>query len=186
MHSPELIIYNLLYNYSFSPTTISDIFNSLYSQPGKKFYSTTHTLIKDRKYFLLSESKNKTNKEKLITAKTKKISTPISLSFSTIPSPLKYSNNPNIALIDIKKIIFPLKVRKWKKGDYFIPLGMKGKKKLSDFFIDQKISLNKKQETYVIESGGEIVWVIGFRISEKFKLTGNSSDALKIQFENID
>lgn len=182
-YSPALTLYHLLNKYSFSPNCISDIINSIESQPGKRFYSSTHTLIKDRKYLMLSEIKNEKLQEKIITNRTKKVSSPISLSFSKITKPEKISSNPSIAFLNAEKIEFPIKVRKWKEGDYFIPLGMKGKKKLSDFFIDQKIPLNQKQEIYVLESNGEIAWVIGLRISEKFKITDNSKEVLKIHLK---
>ena len=79
--------------------------------------------------------------------------------------------SPSIAYLELAKLEFPLKIRKWQKGDTFYPLGMKGKKKLSDFFIDKKISINQKENTWLLTSNGKIAWVIGHRIDDRFKIT---------------
>ena len=79
------------------------------------------------------------------------------------------------ACLDANKLQFPLTIRKWQTGDYFQPLGMKGNKKLSDFFIDEKFTLIEKDNTFVMVSGTDIVWVIGHRISDQYKVTQNSN-----------
>lgn len=76
-----------------------------------------------------------------------------------------------IAYLDLEKLEFPLEIRKWQKGDVFYPFGMKGKKKLSDFFIDKKLSLNQKENAWLLTSKGKIAWVIGQRIDNRFKIT---------------
>lgn len=77
----------------------------------------------------------------------------------------------SIANLDFDKLEFPLEIRKWQKGDIFSPFGMKGKKKLSDFFIDKKLSISEKEDTWLLTSKKKIVWVIGHRIDENFKIT---------------
>lgn len=77
-------------------------------------------------------------------------------------------------------LVFPLKIRKWKQGDFFHPLGMNGKKKLSDFFIDRKIPVSEKENIYVLESDGKIVWVINHRIDDLFKVTCDTKKVFKV------
>ncbi|MDX1627870.1 MAG: tRNA lysidine(34) synthetase TilS [Fulvivirga sp.] len=85
-----------------------------------------------------------------------------------------------VASLDYEKLNFPLIVRKWQDGDQFVPLGMKGKKKLSDFMIDNKIPLNLKERIYVLESAGDIVWVIGQRIDDRYKIRPETNRMLKV------
>ena len=83
----------------------------------------------------------------------------------------KFSTDNKIAALDFNKLKFPLELRKWNVGDAFQPLGMKGKKKLSDFFIDHKFSLPEKENTWLLLSEGKIVWVVGHRLDDRFKIT---------------
>ena len=90
----------------------------------------------------------------------------------------------NIAVIDYHKLHFPLVLRKWQEGDSFIPIGMKGEKKLSDFFIDNKIPIPDKEKIWVLCSSSEIVWVVGYRISENFKILETTKKAYIAQLRN--
>ncbi|MFI3286666.1 MAG: tRNA lysidine(34) synthetase TilS [Rikenellaceae bacterium] len=95
-----------------------------------------------------------------------------------------FSVPPKVALLDADKLQYPLTLRRWREGDYFVPFGMSGRKKVSDFLIDEKVSQPEKERQFVLTSAsGEIVWVIGRRISEKFKLDGESENILRITKE---
>ncbi len=89
--------------------------------------------------------------------------------------------NPAILYADFNTINFPLTIRKWEKGDWFIPFGMKGKKKVSDYFTDNKFNLFDKEDTWLLCSGGDnIVWIVGERADDRFKITKNTTEILKI------
>jgi tRNA(Ile)-lysidine synthase len=94
----------------------------------------------------------------------------------TIPSENRY------AVLDMDHLVFPLTLRRWRAGDYFHPLGMKGTKKISDFLIDNKVSLPDKQHVWVIESGGNIVWVVNHRIDDHCRITAKSTQVLLIEY----
>ena len=91
----------------------------------------------------------------------------------------------NVALLDADKLQFPLNVRRWREGDWFIPLGMSGRKKLSDYLIDKKVSLVEKNRQFVLLSGDDIVWVIGRRLDDRFCITKKTENVLKIVRDNI-
>lgn len=93
------------------------------------------------------------------------------------------SLSPEIAAVDYDKIQFPLIVRNWKEGDYFYPLGMRKKKKVGHFFIDQKLSLAEKEKTCLLFSADRLVWVIGRRIDDRFKITATTKKILEIKFQ---
>ena len=87
-----------------------------------------------------------------------------------------------LALLDSDRLIFPLKIRSWRQGDTFIPLGMKGKKKLSDFMIDIKIPLNLKNQVPILVNGnGDIVWIVGYRMDDRYKITSSTKHLIKVQ-----
>lgn len=140
-------------------------------QSGKLFYTPGHVLNVDRGQILIRELGDEPFAPLQIGAGPESVTLPIGqLSATTHEMPLPIDRRPEVAMLDFDKLSFPLLVRRWKEGDSFVPLGMKGQKKLSDFMIDVKIPLNLKSSVLVLLSGGKIAWVIGKRIDDRFKI----------------
>ena len=160
-------LYELLSPYGF--LTIDAIVKSLKGQSGKQFFSTTHELVVDREFIFISELAVKQNELITIKEATASIKSPIQLKFSKTDS-IEWIKDVDFAQLDFDKLQFPLHLRKWKEGDKFIPLGMKTFKKLSDYFIDNKFSLLDKKGQWLLCSHSDIVWVVGHRIDDRYKL----------------
>ncbi len=180
---PE-IVYDILSDYGFSYDTAVNLLKTLNAQSGKIFYSGTHEIIKDREYLFLTPIKIK-NDDKYYIKNIKDIEhLPIKLSIRPQVCNENYtiSREPNTATFDCEKISFPLELRHKKEGDYFYPFGMKGKKKLSDFFSDIKFSHIEKENTWLLLSGNEIIWVVGHRTSNNCKITKNTKEIIEIKW----
>jgi tRNA(Ile)-lysidine synthase len=181
-------LYEFLSPYGFNYTVITELMKVLDEGASKKFYSSTHLLIKDRKQLIISRLKiSEEMKEKceyLIDEKKSLIQKPVKLSFKKIKKDKTFSINTgkNFANLDSLRITYPLVLRKWKKGDHFQPFGRGQKKKLSDFFIDQKFSLLEKENTWLLCSGDKIIWVIGHRIDNRFRITQRTQDVLLVEW----
>lgn len=175
-------LYYFLKNYGFNATDISDIMDSLDEQSGKQFLSKTHQLVKDRGCLILQEIRNNINEQLTINSIKEleiKLFWKVEQHVSSIQ--FKIKKDTKYAYLDADKIEFPLIVKNWQEGDAFQPLGMKGKKKLSDFFIDNKVDVFTKQQIKILTQNNQIVWVVGFRIDETFKVTPNTKNILIIK-----
>ena len=149
---------------------VDDIISSLNGQSGKIFYSRTHKLIIDRDSIIISKNKHITFKQYILDENINFKNENFSIKFSTSKK-INFSSNKDIAELDYSKINFPLKLRKWRFGDSFVPLGMKNNKKLSDFFIDEKFSLIQKEKQWILCDKKNIIWIIGCRIDDRYKVT---------------
>jgi len=178
------ILHELLRAYDFTPETTELIAQRMYTTAGKKFFSPTYRLIKDRDFLILTPKHSKEEEQKLAIKKnqTDFKSADLHLKIKVIVGNLAQVKNKAsvVAHLDHNLVSFPLKIRKWKQGDSFYPLGMTGKKKLSDFLIDNKISLSDKEQIYVLESAGDIVWVLNHRIDNRYKVTEATKRILQI------
>ena len=175
------IVYEIIKDYAFTASQVNDVINLLESDSGKYVASATHRIIKNRKWFIISPVK--TEQAANILIEENDVSVPFSRSILTIQKQLidgnfKLPASPLIACLDMVEITYPLLLRKCKQGDYFYPLGMKKKKKLSRFFIDQKLSKSAKENVWVLEMNKKIVWVIGHRIDDRFKVKPASKNIL--------
>lgn len=179
---PQIYLYEILRSYHFNAAVVEEIYDALTGLTGKQFFSSSHRLIKDREYLILDTLKEDTSDLFYIEAGQQSAEQPYIMDIEecTVDEHFKMSFSSNIAYIDLEKVTFPLAIRKWKKGEYFRPLGMKGVKKLSDFFIDCKMSILEKDQTWLLVNGKHVVWVMGRRLDDRFKITDQTKKVLKI------
>jgi tRNA(Ile)-lysidine synthase len=180
------LLYDLLKDYDFSYGVVNDIFNSIKSQPGKIFYSAEYLLLKNRKTLIIEAKKNATPEEAFsINEECIEIEYPVRLTFERVKYDISFilpRTRESVAL-DFTKLNFPLVIRRWRMGDYFYPLGMKGHKKLSDYFTNQKIDLFEKEKIWLLMSGEDIIWIIGWQIDDRYKVTDQTAEILLINFK---
>ncbi|NER11418.1 tRNA(Ile)-lysidine synthase [Muriicola jejuensis] len=172
----EAYLYELFKPYGF--TSWGDIAGLTNSLSGKEVRSSTHRLIKDREHLILQEfqSKPAESEEREISLDTGDL--PLGLKVEQVME-IEEKNN-TILYVDKETLNDTLTVRKWQKGDYFYPLGMDGKKKVSKFFKDEKMDAVAKQKQWLLCCGDQIVWIIGRRADDRFKITADTKEILKI------
>jgi tRNA(Ile)-lysidine synthase len=164
----------------FGFTAWEDIYDLAESQTGKKVYSDTYLLLKNRNFLILSPLNQKDEVEEFIIEENQAdVNFPIKLSFCKADDISNLSNTT--IFVDADKLEFPLVLRKWKDGDSFSPFGMNGKtKKVSKFFKDEKLSLIEKDTTWLLCSDNQIIWIVGIRQDERFKIENTTQHILKI------
>lgn len=182
----DLYLYELLKPYNFSRFTTDDLYRALDELSGKQFFSPTHRVIKDRDLLLLTETGpgNESNTDEIrIEPGQEDITTPVNLKITHLSNTdvAEISKSGQIAMFDADLIDWPLRLRKWKEGDTFMPYGMTSSKKLSDYFIDNKFSIVEKENAWLLISGNKIAWLVGHRIGHSFRVTGETKNILKIE-----
>ena len=175
------VIYEIIKEYGFAASQVSETEKLLTSESGKYIVSATHRILRNRKWLIIGPLQSAdADVHHIIEEHTASVIFPGGeIKFTQCLKPAVLSTNADTAYIDTAKLTYPLLLRKWKQGDYFYPLGMSKKKKLSRFFSDIKLSLAQKEKVWVIESDKKIVWVVGYRIDDRFKITALTKDILK-------
>jgi tRNA(Ile)-lysidine synthase len=173
------ILWEVAHHYGFNLEQCQSAIQALHGQPGKKFISIHFQLTIDREELVISKRVEDWDSVVIDKVDNPVSLGPLSLDFKSVDSqPFQFSQDKNEAIVDRDKLTFPMVWRKWKAGDHFYPMGLEHKKKLSDFLIDNKVSLPSKEFVTVLESGGEIVWVVGHRIDNRFKITPQTRSAI--------
>lgn len=177
------IAYEILKPFQCSAAQALQVVDLLDSEPGKWVATITHRIVRDRKWLIITPLETTVSTHFVIEEDQQLVQLPERLLKLEHLSSEGFSVPPDTAIgcLDLQQVQFPLLLRKWKKGDYFYPLGMAKKKKLSRFFIDQKLSLPEKEKVWVIESQKRIIWVAGMRIDDRFKITAKTKRILKLE-----
>lgn len=184
--TPRTILYELLKDYGFSRDLSKNIFDALGGEAGKIFKAAEsgYKLLKDRDELIIFRPEKITTEKYLINGMTDWHHLPVLLSAKTVPvdDSFRIDKSPFTATFDYDKVSFPLTLRKWQLGDWFIPFGMKGRRKLSDYFITNKLNLLEKEDIWILCSNQEIAWVIGKRTDNRFRIDSQTKTALIINF----
>lgn len=172
--SVQGFLFEILSPLGFNDAQICSIAHSLDSQPGTRFLSATHQVIKDRDRFIVSALETQT--EDCITLDTDDGATAVlpsvgRITVSTAPAGTPISANPDIATFDAALIKGPVTIRRWQEGDWFIPFGMKGRKLVSDYLTDRKVSALERQKQMVVTCKSDIIWILGQRSDNRYRVT---------------
>ncbi len=187
LHPQHLLLFGLLRGFNFSGQVVQDLLLSLEKHPGKIFGSPSHQLILDRTEIIIYEKKER-GAEFVGIGKNQNEACfqGFKLKLLHDETPLIVINNPMATSVAAEKLIFPLTIRNWQTGDYFYPLGMNHKQKLSDFFIQQKVPLHQKPQIPLLVNGNQqIIWIGGFRLDDRYKVNSNTKKVVIFELSNI-
>lgn len=172
------LLFEWIRDFGFSFSQCESIFASLDSEPGKEFYSANYQLVIEKEtieIFPIDSVQTRHNLSQRVTIQPVRTRHALSLLIT---------DNPNIAHLDYDKLKLPLKARHWQQGDRFHPLGMRGTKLVSDFFNDNDFTTFQKKNTLILtDNEGEIVWIVGYRIDDRFKITEKTKTIYQIVAE---
>lgn len=174
------IIFEIIKDFGFSPHQADEVIALLDSESGKYISSPTHRIIRNRNWLIVAPIESEEAATIVINQGEREVHFSLGKLQVELSGNKEMTTGNNTVSVDAKEISFPLILRKWKTGDYFYPLGMEKKKKLSRFFIDNKLSKTEKENAWVIESNRRIVWIVGHRLDNRFKLTDKTKDVLRL------
>jgi tRNA(Ile)-lysidine synthase len=182
----QLLTFGLLREFDFSEQVVADLILSLDKHSGKIFESSSHKLVLDRTVIIIQPKKKLVKEAFLIRENQNDIYFQgYQLKLLHNESPIIIKSNPMATSVDAEKLIFPLTIRNWQTGDYFFPLGMQHRQKLSDFFVHQKVPLHQKQEILVLVNGnGEIIWLSGYRLDDRYKVQASTKKVIIFELYN--
>jgi len=178
-------LYELFSPYGFSPSQCEGIGLILEADSGRRSISPTHQLYKDREQLILIPTLPASFDRYYLDGPDKPSSLPFAMDMEVLKKEelTGIPADPHTACLDLDEIDFPLTIRHWKPGDYFYPLGMNQMKKLSDYFVDNKVPVPEKNSTWVLASGKKIVWIMGHRIDHRFRITDHTRTVLLLRLQ---
>jgi tRNA(Ile)-lysidine synthase len=181
----QVLIYEWIKPFGFGEKQVEEVIRLMDSESGRYIKNNRYQIIRHGLWLILAPL-TEAGEMIVIDEGREQVSCPGgSLELKKIMGqPRQIQTQESIAQLDARDIEFPLVLRRWKAGDYFYPLGMRKKKKLARFFIDQKLPKNQKENTWVLESNKRIIWVLGMRIDERFKITNSTNNVLLLTYQN--
>lgn len=184
--SLPVVLAEILKPYLFNYDTVLEIVAAFSSPSGKQFFSPTHLLVKDREQLVVTARNLGAFGSYEIAEGQALVEHPgLKLELRELPAEgYKIPRGRKTAALDYGLLQFPLKLRPWKEGDWFVPLGMNGKKKVSDFLIGEKVPANLKSRVLVLTSDKSIVWIVGYRPDNRFKVTDKTEKILEVEIKN--
>jgi len=179
----ESLLFELMKPYGITASTTMDLNKVIKGRTGSQIFTSTHRILKNREQLIVMPITETGNTCYEITSADRFMEIPLfkSAELIAVMQGFDVRTGKDIAHFDAGKIIYPVMIRNWQHGDSFQPLGMKHFKKLSDYFTDRKYSLAEKEKALVMISGGKIAWLIGERIDDRFKITAESKQALRLE-----
>jgi tRNA(Ile)-lysidine synthase len=179
----QTTLYELFRPYGIGKGQLNDLANLINGKTGSQLITPDYRLLKNRKELVVSKNESDSEDYLEITTVKDLLKFPgcISAEIKEVNTGFAIPESSNTACLDADKVSFPMIIRKWKYGDSFYPLGMKQKKKLSDYFVDRKYSILAKEYCRILESGGKIAWIINDRIDNRFRITSGTKNALIIE-----
>ncbi|WP_418696399.1 tRNA lysidine(34) synthetase TilS [Bacteroides sp.] len=170
--APETVLFEILYPLGFNAAQVKDIYRALSGQPGKVFASTCWRVVKDRELLLIEPLQEATKPN--LTMK----------EYEYTPD-FVIPRDRNTACFDADKLRHSLSLRLWQQGDTFVPFGMKGRKKVSDYLTDRKFSLLRKERQWVLCCGDDIIWLVGERADNRFRIDEGTKKALIVVINDL-
>jgi tRNA(Ile)-lysidine synthase len=179
-------LYELFSPFGFTRNQCEGIEKIMESEPGRRSVSTSHQVFKDRESLLLVRSQPGKFERYYLDSPENISSLPFPMDIRVMERDALGSipGDPSLACLDYDRIQFPLTIRHWQHGDFFYPLGMEQMKKLSDFFVDQKMAVPMKETTWILASGKKIVWIMGLRIDHRFRIREDTRKVLMLRFQS--
>lgn len=175
------LLYELFSDFNFSKAVLHDLQQGWHRESGRVFQSDCFHMLLDRDEIYIKRKEFISSEEVLVTSETSTVEWKQYCFHAAISTDVSIVRDQEVAKLDYDVLLFPLTIRSWQLGDSFYPLGMEGRKKLSDFFINQKISLFEKENIPVLVNGnGDILWVANYRIDNRYKITANTKKVLTL------
>ncbi len=184
--NPGAVLWETIHQYGFNLEQCLSVINALNGQAGKKFISAQYQLTINREELIISDRPESWEPVAVEKGEEHASLGPFILSAKIVENAeSRFNQDKREAILDASKLEFPLTWRKWQAGDLFYPMGLDHKKKVSDFLIDNKVSLPLKEFVTVLESAGQIIWVVGYRIDNRFKITPQTRSAISFIIKGI-